>query len=322
MGKGGSAPQAPNAAATVSAQTASNLETAKTQAQLNNVNQVTPYGNLTYTSEDVNGTPQYTATQTLSETGQKLFDSNSATQQNLATLGQEQSAKLSGLMSEPFSIDNDATESRLMELGRKRLDPILDNQHENLRTELINSGIRPGSDAYSQAIESEGQNRNDAYNSLLLNGRSQAISEALTARQQPINEIIGLASGTQLQAPQFANTPQTGVGGTDVAGITQNAYGQEMNAYNQQQARNQEMMGGLFGLGANAMMAFSDRQLKKDISKVGTAENGLPIYSYKYKAGGPQQLGFMAQDVEKVNPDAVGTHESGFKMVDYSKAVA
>jgi hypothetical protein len=323
MGKGGGAPQAPNPKETASAQTASNVETAKAQARLNSINQVTPYGNLEYTSgEEVGGIPQYTVTQTLSPTGQQLFDATSQTQQNLANLGQEQSSKLSGLLNRPFSLDNDAVEGRLMELGRKRLDPILADQHENLRTELINSGIRPGSTAYAKAIESEGQNRNDAYNNLLLKGRGQAISEALAARQQPINEIIGLSRGTQLQNPQLINTPQTGVGGTDVAGITQNAYGQQMNSYNQQQQRNQQMMGGLFGLGANAMMAFSDKRLKKDISKVGTANNGLPIYSYKYKAGGPQQLGLMAQDVEKVNPEAVGTHESGFKMVDYSKAVA
>jgi len=47
-GKGGKAPAAPDPATTAAAQTATNKETAYWNAVLNNVNQVTPYGNLTY----------------------------------------------------------------------------------------------------------------------------------------------------------------------------------------------------------------------------------------------------------------------------------
>lgn len=50
MGKSSpKAPAAPDPAATAAAQTATNKETAYWNAVLNNVNQVTPYGNLTYT---------------------------------------------------------------------------------------------------------------------------------------------------------------------------------------------------------------------------------------------------------------------------------
>lgn len=47
-GGGGSAPAAPDPAKTAAAQTATNKETAYWNAVLNNVNQITPYGNLTY----------------------------------------------------------------------------------------------------------------------------------------------------------------------------------------------------------------------------------------------------------------------------------
>src|SRR6187549_1014741 len=50
------APTPPDPVATANAQTASNRDTALTQARLNNVNQVTPYGSLTYTAS---GGPQY-----------------------------------------------------------------------------------------------------------------------------------------------------------------------------------------------------------------------------------------------------------------------
>jgi len=316
---GSSAPAAPDPAQTAAAQTASNVSTAKAQARLNSTNQVTPYGNLTYTTGDeIDGVPQYTATQTLSDVGQQLFDSNAGTQQNMSDLAQEQSGRLSGLLSQEFSLDNDAVEGRLLELGRQRLDPMLADRRENLETSLVGRGIRPGSTAYDRAINTANQGDNDAMNNLLLSGRGQAVNEAITARQAPINEIIALASGTQLQGPQYANSPQTSVAGTDIAGITQQGYNNQMNAYNQKQSQ----MGDLFGTAANMAMMFSDRRLKKDIKKIGKTDDGQKIYSYKYKRGGSTLIGMMAQEVEKKHPDAVATHESGYKMVDYEKAVA
>ena len=66
---------------------------------------------------------------------------------------------------------------------------------------------------------------------------------------------------------------------------------------------------------------FSDVRLKEDIKQVGTAHNGLPIYTFKYKGDNTEQthIGYMAQDVEKVHPEAVG-ESHGFKTVDYDKA--
>jgi hypothetical protein len=320
--KGGAAPKAPDPQQTAQAQTTSNVDTAKAQAQLNAVNQVTPHGSLTYTSRPgEGGVPQYTATQTLSPTGQKIFDQQQGAQLNLATVANEQSGKLNAMLKEPFSLDNSATEDRLLELGRSRLDPILQDRREALDRSYAQRGIMPGSTAYSKAQDALMQGENDAYNQLLLSGRNQAVQEALLQRQTPLNEMIALASGTQIQQPNFVGTPQTGVAGTDVAGITQNAYNQNYNAYRDQQQQSNSMLGGLFGLGANAMMAFSDRRLKENVKKIGKADNGLNLYLYNYKGHSTPQIGVMAQEVERKNPNAVHTHESGFKMVDYAEAV-
>jgi len=379
MGKGGSAPKAPDPQQTAQAQTSSNVDTAIAQSQLNAINQVTPYGNLTYTqtypnqpsggsspvagspsgpmtggigvpinarqsftnpnggsspqpstSPQVGGSgssaqsriPQWTATQTLSPSQQAIFDQSQGAQLNLATVANEQSGRLGDLLNEPFSLDNDATESRLMELGRKRLDPLLEDRRTALNTSLTNRGIRPGSTQWNKAMDASMQGENDAYNQLLLGGRNQSIQEALLQRQTPLNEMIALSSGSQIQSPNFVGTPQTGVAGTDVAGITQNAYGNQMNAYNQQQQQNQSMMGGLFGLGANALMAFSDERLKENIKKVGKTDKGDNLYLYNYKGNSTPQVGVMAQEIEKTNPDAVVTDpKSGYKMVNYAEAV-
>lgn len=51
-------------------------------------------------------------------------------------------------------------------------------------------------------------------------------------------------------------------------------------------------------------VAFSDRRLKTNIKKVGTAPSGSGIYEYNYK--GPRMRGPIAQDVAKHIPGAVG----------------
>lgn len=70
--------------------------------------------------------------------------------------------------------------------------------------------------------------------------------------------------------------------------------------------------------GAQIMM--SDRRLKDEIKAVGKLDNGLTVYSYRYKAGGPIHIGLMADEVERLSPDAV-VDVGGYKAVDYSLAV-
>lgn len=71
---------------------------------------------------------------------------------------------------------------------------------------------------------------------------------------------------------------------------------------------------GLFG-------AFSDERLKEDIKPVGNLFDGQKVYSYRYKGDNVPQLGMLAQEVEKVAPEAVG-EAGGFKTVRYDIASA
>jgi hypothetical protein len=68
-------------------------------------------------------------------------------------------------------------------------------------------------------------------------------------------------------------------------------------------------------------IAASDRRLKTDIRKLGELDNGLPFYSFKYIWADKSRIGLMADEVEKVHPDAVVTGPLGFKLVNYAKAV-
>jgi hypothetical protein len=328
MGKP-SAPQTPSPTATAAAQTGSNISTAIGQQQLNAIDQVGPQGSVKYSQS---GSYQYkdpstgksytlpklTQTTTLSPQQQSIYDAMMGTQKSLAGTAQTQAGRLDNLLAQPFSLDNDATEARLMELGSKRLDPALDRRREAEIARLANMGIKGGT-AYDRAMETLNQGENDAYNQLLLTGRGQAVQEALTERNQPLNEIIGLASGTQVQMPGYSAAPQTGLAGTDVAGITQGAHNSNMAAYGQQMGQWNSTMGGLFGLGANALMAFSDKKLKTDIEATGQKVGGVPVKEFTWKDSGERDVGVIAQDVEKKYPHLVEMDPSGYRKVNYGK---
>jgi hypothetical protein len=55
--------------------------------------------------------------------------------------------------------------------------------------------------------------------------------------------------------------------------------------------------------------------LKSNIVRIGTHPLGIGIYEYDIFGG--RQRGVMADEVEAVMPEAVNTHESGYKMVNY-----
>lgn len=78
---------------------------------------------------------------------------------------------------------------------------------------------------------------------------------------------------------------------------------------------------GLAGLGLQAYSAFSDPRLKNDHGVIGRTHDGQPLHLFHYKGDPRPQIGLMADEVERVKPDAVSRHESGFRVVDYSKAL-
>jgi len=257
-------PTPPDPTATAAAQTNSNVNTAITQQLLNQTDQVTPNGSLTYSQ---NGTssftgadgqtytiPRFTATQTLTPAQQALLDLTNQTKQNLGQIGVDQSAKIGSLLGTNVNLDT-ATENKIDQLGAARLDPQWSRNEDALRTQLTNQGIQPGSAAWNAEMTQFNQNKNDAYNSLYLSGRAQGAQEALTERNQPINEISALLSGSQVSQPSFTSTPQSSVAGTDVAGITNANFNNQMGIYNSQMQSNNATMGGLFGLAGTAATA-------------------------------------------------------------------
>lgn len=242
-------PPPPDPAATAAAQSAANKETAIAQAGLNMTNQRTPYGSLTYSDigKWSDGTPRYEATTTLSPEQQNLLNINQQTQGNVATIGRDQSSRIGDLLGAPFDI-NAARGTELADINRTFLDPQWERGRSGLEADLANRGVRPGSEAYTRAVSDFEQNKASAYNRMFLDAYGQANQSALTERNQPINEITALMSGSQVSQPNFAATPQTGVSPTDVIGPTNLAYQGQLANWNAGNQSRNAMMGGLFGL--------------------------------------------------------------------------
>ncbi len=322
MGK--SAPKAPDPAKTAAAQGAWNSFTAQQQQQMNMIGQNSPWGSLDYQQTgttwitDPNGkrveVPAYTANTTLSPEQQAIFDASQSAQGNLANIANDQSAWLGDYLKDPFEFNNQDAENWAYDLAQGRIAPQQEQNRKDLENRLINSGIRPGTAAYNTEMARLTNANTDQNNQLALQGRSQAFQEKLAQRNQPLNEIIGLMSGTQVQSPNstFAQTPQSQVAGVDYTGLVNQKYQSEMNAYNAQMGA----LGGLFGAGMG-MFKFSDRRLKENIERIGKTDSGVPVYKFNYIGRKTTEIGYMAQDLLELQPESVSQDADGYYRVRY-----
>jgi hypothetical protein len=77
-------------------------------------------------------------------------------------------------------------------------------------------------------------------------------------------------------------------------------------------------------LAAGTAGALSDERAKENIERVGLLHNGLPVYKYNYRHDPLKttQVGLLAQEVERMLPEAVIEDDSGLKYVNYNLATA
>lgn len=76
------------------------------------------------------------------------------------------------------------------------------------------------------------------------------------------------------------------------------------------------LLGGLGAIGqAGGFAALSDVRLKENVRKIGE-RNGYNLYEFNYIGQEPRYKGVLAQEVEKINPEAV-SEVNGFKAVNY-----
>ena len=288
--KSSSPPPSPDYKGAAIEQGAANLESARATAKLSNPNTYTPYGTQLVSYEgDIP-----TVRQTLTPTAQKTLEAQQGVQYSLANLGQKGADTASTVLDKPFSFGGPAVQTSLdtsaiakmpvnagmtgQEAIMSRLNPSLARQRVSTETNLINQGLRPGTEAYDNAIRMLGEQETDARTQAVLQGlnldiganaqgfnqavqsgqfgntaQQQALAEAIQQRQMPLNEITALMSGSQIQNPQFGAYQGATVAPPPIFQATQSKGAFDANAYNQQVASQNAMTSGMFSLGGAAL---------------------------------------------------------------------
>ena len=196
---------------------------------------------------------------------------------------------------------------------------------------LSNSGasVAAMKDLYSNKANAMAQAGNQAYN--------QGIQAGDVYRQQTLSNLSGYAQLGRGMSGQASNYLQGATGAygsvSNQAGGTASSLGGLNTQYNsarwnanaQAQAGKGAMSGSLIGAGATIGAAMiSDARLKDNITPIGHYD-GFVIYKWKWNdkakeigADALPNIGFIAQEVMEIMPDAVMVGSDGYYRVNYS----
>lgn len=263
-------PATPDYTGAAEATAKGNLDAARAATAANRVNQVNPYGSLSYavTGTDPYGNPTWTATTSLNPDQQQLYNYDIATSKGLGELQNKGLGYVGKMLDQPFST------SSLPQIGinagekyedaiMRRLAPTIEAERKSFDAAMINQGIPQGSEAYANAKRVFDARQNDKLTSAITGGmdvgmraRQQGFGELAYQRNEPINTLNAVRSGSQVTGPSgyFVNAPQqattTGADYLSAAGMTGNAAIAQANAEN---AQRNAMISGLFSLGSSAL---------------------------------------------------------------------
>lgn len=253
MGSTPSPPPTPDPNQTAATQFDYNLKAGEAQQAASNVNQVTPYGSLTYTQTGTgpNGVPLYTATTSLSPSQQQLLDTLTGTKQ---TAGTQASNLLSGAnygASNPSTVIGNATSGLTSDLLKQETDylnPFFTQQSSQLDTQLRNQGLSPGTPAYDTAMNNLRQNQNQSVTGFLAQAEPAAYSQATSSYLLPSQLAGQLSTLGSPTSPTFQTTPTNTTQPPNYTGAVANSAQIAQQNYQNQLQQNNAMMSGLFGI--------------------------------------------------------------------------
>lgn len=278
LGPAPKAPEAPNYTAAAQATAAGNLTAAEQATAANRVNQITPYGSLTYTNNgvDKNGFPMWTAETKLNAEQQAMLDQQNKAGMGLGTTINDQLGMVQNTMNKPFE-----SGARDVQYGGNapQLNQItaqtpqfqqMNGQGPQLQTDLAGSSGMAGWDKaqaiLNQRLQPQLQLQNEQSDVKLRNQGlmpgTEAYNRAKSSLGMQQNDLINQSQLTaqgigqnlfnqDLQAGQFGNAAQTQMNQNQLANqgfnnsASQQAYQNQMgqtqanNAINQQSFANQ-----------------------------------------------------------------------------------
>jgi hypothetical protein len=199
----------------------------------------------------------------------------------------------------------------------------VDKFNASLGTDVdkFNSGLQLQNNAQQMALQQQRlANRLQGFN--VLQGAS-ALQDNLYGRYMGLLQMPSQYNWDNLTRYASIISPGAGIGGTSTT--LQPYYTNPLAGALGGALAGAQIAGmtGLMGTGAGAGVGallglLSDRRFKTDIERIGVLDNGLGVYRYRYKAGGPVHIGVMADEVKAVKPEAIITID-GVDYVDYGR---
>ena len=184
------------------------------------------------------------------------------------------------------------------------------------------AGLEEGQDARQFSQVHDVQRLANDVDARAFQQRLAAAQFGLAGKDQDLRgRAQSLAERMQVMNPTFRPTTPVGINSPDVLGFLGNLHASKEGARQASKNRRSSTLGSLIG-GAGAILGgiFSDERMKTDATRVGALDDGTPVHTYRYKDGGPMQMGVMAQELMKRKPKAVGRDPlSGMMTVDYAR---
>lgn len=284
----GSAPDAPDFNQVADAQTKANLQTALVNAQLNRVNETTPYGSVKYSQVPDPTSPtgfSYQRDTTLSPEQQALYQSSTKNAQGASNLAGQLQGQVGDALKNPFSLSDYGSSTKVsspgdpmsaqgpnaVNLGNAAsyaggaqavgktlydqrlalLQPQMDRQNAQLDTQLRNQGLMPGTQAYDNAL-----------------------SDLRTSQSQQLNQLAG-------DATTAAGNEQSRLAGLDLSLTGQN-FNQQQTGFNNDLTKLQQSLTDRL-----STAGFNNQTRSTDISQ-GIAARQTPLQEYNALQTGAQ----------------------------------
>jgi hypothetical protein len=242
-----SAPSPPDPVATADAQQTLNENTAKFQAETNNVNQTNPFGSLTYSQTGTNpdGSPIFSANTQLNAPEQQLFNSDVATQNTMASDANTLAHNLGPALTSAPNLSNADLTNTMMGWQQQYMQPIFNQQQSNLNSQLGAEGITQGSTAYDNAQNLQSRNVDNAFEGAMASDEGQAFNQAATSYQLPIQTLGTLLGESQpgSVSQNLTSTPQEQIQPANEEGLVQQDFQSQLQ-------NSQNNLSGIFGIGS------------------------------------------------------------------------
>ena len=213
-----------------------------------------------------------TVTQTFSPENQALYDQELRINKGLGDIAEGGIGRVDQLLGTPFDMSTvperavagqegwDNAYNALVE----RNQPFQERTKDRTINRLSNQGIYAGSEAYDEAMRDLERQENDfnlgaqaqatgqqqAQFGMQDKARANELQQQSFLRQLPLNELMALQSGTQIQAPQFQQFQGQQIAPPPLFQATNAQYQADLGRANAKNAFSGNLMSGLFGLGS------------------------------------------------------------------------